>query len=159
MTHGWDDAHQQLSQCGLTHHYACALWTRKRVTSEVYCLHTPSSCSRLPSAVNEPTTTNQKWPPPVIISIPQWRKGRRRVPPLVQLKKNWFCTLFSWFSVETVVHYCDCGSEVWPKYHRCILARFVQCEKPMFLISQIFLSGLSGLPVPIYAFRFTSPSS
>ena len=25
MTHGWDDAHQHLSQCGITHHYACAL--------------------------------------------------------------------------------------------------------------------------------------
>ena len=24
MTHGWDDAHQHLSQCGITHHYACA---------------------------------------------------------------------------------------------------------------------------------------
>ena len=25
MTHGWDDAHQHLSQCGITHHYTCAL--------------------------------------------------------------------------------------------------------------------------------------
>ena len=24
MTHGWDDAHQHLSQCGITH-YTCAL--------------------------------------------------------------------------------------------------------------------------------------
>ena len=22
MTHGWDDAHRHLSQCGITHHYA-----------------------------------------------------------------------------------------------------------------------------------------
>ena len=25
MTHGWDDAHKQLSQCGITNHYECAL--------------------------------------------------------------------------------------------------------------------------------------
>ena len=25
MTHVCDDAHQHLSQCGITHHYACAL--------------------------------------------------------------------------------------------------------------------------------------
>ena len=24
MTLGWDDAHQHLSQCGITHHYTCA---------------------------------------------------------------------------------------------------------------------------------------
>ena len=30
MTHGWDDAHQHLSQRGITHHYTCALSTRKR---------------------------------------------------------------------------------------------------------------------------------
>ena len=35
----------------------------------------------------------------------------------------------------------DCGSQIWLKSHRCILARFVQCEIPMFLISQKFLSG------------------
>ena len=30
MTHGWDDAHKHMSHCGITHRYACALWTRKR---------------------------------------------------------------------------------------------------------------------------------
>ena len=25
ITHGWDDAHQHLSQCRVTHHYKCAL--------------------------------------------------------------------------------------------------------------------------------------
>ena len=29
MTHGWDDAHQHLSQCGITHHSARALCRRK----------------------------------------------------------------------------------------------------------------------------------
>ena len=33
MTHGWDDAHQHLSQCGITHHSV-----REKVTCEVYCL-------------------------------------------------------------------------------------------------------------------------
>ena len=25
MTHGWDDAHQHLRQCGITHNLTCAL--------------------------------------------------------------------------------------------------------------------------------------
>ena len=29
MTHGWDDAHQHLSQCGITHHSARVLCRRK----------------------------------------------------------------------------------------------------------------------------------
>ena len=29
MTHGWDDAHQHLGQCGITHHSARALCRRK----------------------------------------------------------------------------------------------------------------------------------
>ena len=29
MTHGWDDAHQHMSQCGSTHHSARALCGRK----------------------------------------------------------------------------------------------------------------------------------
>ena len=54
MTHGWDDTHTHLSQCRLTHHYKCALWTRK---SDVWSvLFTPPiSCSRLPSTVQEAT--------------------------------------------------------------------------------------------------------
>ena len=46
MTHGWDDAHQHLSQCGITHHYACALWTRKNDVWSVLFTH-PVGCSRL----------------------------------------------------------------------------------------------------------------
>ena len=29
MTHGWDDAHQHSSQCGITHHSARALCTEE----------------------------------------------------------------------------------------------------------------------------------
>ena len=29
MTHGWDDAYQHLSHCGITHHLACTLCRRK----------------------------------------------------------------------------------------------------------------------------------
>ena len=30
MTHGWDDAHQHLSQCRVRHHYKCAQTREKR---------------------------------------------------------------------------------------------------------------------------------
>ena len=90
-------------------------------------------CSRLLSTYcNKFKNEIFSWAPPAFVPIPPWWTGRRRVPPLVQLKRNWFCTFFSWFSVETV-HYCDCGSEVWSKSRRCISARFVQCEIPIFL--------------------------
>ena len=98
-----------------------------RVRCTVY---RPVGCSRLLSAVNEATATNNwkmiffSWTPPAFVPIPPWRTWTRRVPPLILLKRNRFCTFFSCFSVEAV-HECDCGSEVWSKSHRCILARFV----------------------------------
>ena len=62
------------------------------------------------------------------------------MPPLVLMKKDWFWSFFSRFSVETV-HYCDCCSEVWSESHRCISAWFVQCDIPVFLISLVLLRG------------------
>ena len=59
LTHGWDDAHHHLSQRGVTHHYKCAQTREKGdVWGVLFILSV--GCSRLPSAVNEPTTTNLK---------------------------------------------------------------------------------------------------
>ena len=75
--------------------------------------------------------------------MPPWSTGRRRRrPPLVLMKKDWFWSFFSGFPVETV-HYCDCCSEVWSEFHRCISAWFVQWEIPVFLVSLILLRGLA----------------
>ena len=143
MTHGWYEAHYTLSQCHVRHWYEYRE-TWENVSCEGVLFTHPVGCSRLPSAVNDLGTTNEKilWAPPVFIPLPPWGTGRRRrrMPSLILLKRNRFCTLFSWFSVETV-HYCDCFSEVWSESHRCILARFVQREIPMFLISFILLIG------------------
>ena len=38
VTHGWDDAHEHLSQCRVTDYYTC----EKKATCEMYCLHLPS---------------------------------------------------------------------------------------------------------------------
>ena len=62
----------------------------------------------------------------------------RRMPPLVLIKRDWFRWLFSRFAVETV-HNCDCFSEVWSQFHRCISAWFVQWDIPVFLISLVLL--------------------
>ena len=90
-------------------------------------------------------------------TCPTWG---RTVPSLILVKRNRFCTFFAWFSVEAV-HACDCGSEVWSKSHRSILARFVSCEIPLFLISgtPLWTDGRNGLPVPTYPFRCTSARS
>ena len=119
--------HQHLSQCGITHHSARALCRRK--SGHVRCtVYTPRRLQRI--AISCKRNLQQQ----------TCRTWGRRVPFLVLLKRGRFCTFFSCFSVEAV-HDCDCGSEVWSKSHRCILARFVWCEIPMFLISQIFVSG------------------
>ena len=52
------------------------------------------------------------------------------------MKRDWFRSFFSRFSVETV-HKCDC----WSEFHRCISAWFVQWDLPVFLISLILLRG------------------
>ena len=54
-----------------------------------------------------------------------------------------------------------CFSEVWSEFHRCILARFVQCETPIFFFSHTpqRMGSWSGLPLPIYPLRYTSPRS
>ena len=80
------------------------------------------------------------WAPPVFIPLPPCSTGRRsrRMPPWVLIERNWFRSLLSRFTVETV-HICDCCSEVWSESHRCILARFVQWDIQVFPISLIFL--------------------
>ena len=45
---------------------------------------------------------------------------------------NWFRSLFSRFTVETV-HICQCFSEVCSEFHRCISAWFVSCDIQVFL--------------------------
>ena len=72
------------------------------------------------------------WAPPVFIPLPPWRTGKRRMPPLVLMKWDWFRSFFSRFSVETV-H--NCGSE----FHWCISAWFVQWDFPVFLVSLVLL--------------------
>ena len=107
-------------------------------------VHTPVGCSKLPSVVNDLATTNNTnklWAPPVFIPLPQWTIGRRRrMPPLLLMKKDWLRSLFSRFAVETV-HNCDCFSEVWSEFQRWISAWFVQWEKPVFLESLVLLKG------------------
>ena len=55
-------------------------------------------------------------------------------------EKELFKSVFSRFAVETV-HNCDCCSEVWSEFHRCISAWLVQWDIPVFLISLILLRG------------------
>ena len=76
------------------------------------------------------------WAPPVFIPLPPWGTGRRRrrMPPSGLIKRNWFRSLFSRFTVETV-HICKCFSEVWSEFHRSICSWFVQCDIPNFPIS------------------------
>ena len=47
------------------------------------------------------------------------------------MKKNWFRSLFSRFTVKTV-HICKCFSEVWSEFHWCISSWFVHGKKPIF---------------------------
>ena len=92
------------------------------------------------------------WAPPVFIPLPPWGTGRRRrMPPLVLIKVDWFRSLFSRFTVGTV-HSCKCFSEVWSEFHRCISAWFVQCDIPVFsYISRTpqRMGNRSGFPVLI----------
>ena len=59
---------------------------------------------------------------------------------MVLIKRDGFRSHFSRFVVETV-HNCDCFSEVWSKFHRCISAWFVQWDIPVFLMSFELLRG------------------
>ena len=70
----------------------------------------------------------------MFIPLPPWGTGwrRRRMPPLVLITRNWFSSLFSRFTVETV-HICECFSEVWSEFHWCMSSWFVQCDIPFFL--------------------------
>ena len=100
----------------------------KKVTCEVFCSHSPSvaaECHQLSTILLQ--QMKNIWAPPVFIPLPPWGTGRRRrwMPPLVLMKRYWFRSLFSRFTVKTV-HICDCCSEVWSEFHRCISARFVQ---------------------------------
>ena len=148
----------------VSHIIKCARCAREKVTWVVYCLHTPSvaqiaiSCKR--TYYNNFFLSCELHQ--FFIPLPPWRTGRRRrMPPVILLKRNRFCTLFSWFLVEAV-HYCDCGSEIWSKSHRCIIAPIcLMWDTNDFDISNIPLGmdGRSGLPAPIYPFRCTSPRS
>ena len=75
-------------------------------------------------------------------------------------ERDWSRSLFARFAVETV-HNCDCCSEVWSEFHRCISEWFVQWDIPVFLISRTpqRMDSRNGLPVPIYPSRCTSPRS
>ena len=125
-------------------------------------VHTSCQFSRLPSAVNDLATTNQKiWAPPVSIPLPPWGTGRRRrMPHLVLMKRDWFRSLFSRFAVETV-HNCDCFSEVLSEFHRCISAWCVQWDIPVFLLSLVLVRGWAIGMVFLCQFtnRCTSPRS
>ena len=133
-----------LSQCHVRHCYECRE-TRENVTCERVLFTLLVGCSRLPSAVNDLATTFSK----KYCELHQFSfhchhdvldKRRRRMPFLVLMKRDWFRSLFSKFAVETV-HDCDCCSEVWSEFHRCISAWFVQWGIPVFLISLILLRG------------------
>ena len=107
--------------------WGCSVHTRRRLQQMAI------SCER--------SCYNKKWPPPVSIPLPPWRTGRRRrMPPLVLMKRDWFKSLFSRFAVETV-HNCDRFSEVWSEFHRCISAWFVQWNVPVCLTSLVLLRG------------------
>ena len=109
--------------------WGCSVHTRSRLQQMAI------SCKR--SCYNK----FKKWAPPVFIPLPPWRTGRRRrMPPLVLMKRDWFRSLFSRFAVETV-HNCGCFSEVWSEFHRCVSAWFVQWNVPVCLTSLVLLRG------------------
>ena len=129
----------------------------------VFCSHSPSvaaDCHRLQTILLQ--TNSKIWVPPIFIPLPPWGTGTRRrlLPPLVLMTRNWFRSLFSRFTRETV-HYCDCCSEVWLEFHRCILARFVSVRHTSFSDTSQNpqrMGSRSGLPVLIGPSRCTSPS-
>ena len=83
----------------------------------------------------------QKWAPPVFSPLPPWSTGRRRrISPLVLMKRNWFWSFFSRFTVETV-HKCKCFSEVWSEIIGAFLPDLCSEKKPVFQKSFIFLRG------------------
>ena len=105
------------------------------------------------STSSEVIDFHQLWDPSVFIPLPPWGTGWRgpRMPPLVLIKVNWFRSLLSRFTVETV-HICKCFSEVCSEFHQCISAWFVQWDFPIFLVSVELLRGWAigvGFPVLI----------
>ena len=81
------------------------------MTCEGVLFTLPVGYSRLPSAVNDLATTNDK----IIMSSTSFHSTATmrywKMPPLVLAKKNWIKSYSSRFSVETVQN-CDCRSEV-----------------------------------------------
>ena len=140
---------RHLSQCHVRHWIVCCE-TRENVTCEGVLFTLTVRCSRLLSAVNDLTTIiffekvkiplwvswwvsiQNKFMSSTSVHSTGWR--RRRMPPLVSIKRNWFKSLFSRFTVETV-HICKCFSEVWSEFRRCISAWFVQWDITVFPIS------------------------
>ena len=138
MKRGWHDAEKRIEPCRVRHCYECMQMQENVTCGRVLFTH-PVGCTRLPSAVLQQIQKNKL---PLFIPLPPWGAGRRirRIPPLVVMKKDWFRWLFSRFAEETV-HYCDCFSEVWSVFHRCISAWVVQWSIPVFPASLIFLRG------------------
>ena len=130
----------------------------KKATIEVYCLHTHRRLQQIAISCKR-TYYKKKWAPPVLIPLPSRKTGRRRqMPSVVLMKRDWFWSFFSRFSVETV-HYCDCCSEVWSEFfYWCISAWFVQWDLPVFLISLVLLRGWA-VGVLIGPSRCTSPQA
>ena len=124
-------------------------------------VHTPRRLQQIAISCERSCYNKKIWAPPVFIPPPPWCTGRRRMSPLELVKKNWFRSFFSRFSVETV-HSCDCCSEVWSEFHWCIFCLICSVRWTSFsYISQTRqrMGSRSGLPVPIYPLRCTSPRS
>ena len=141
-----------LSQCRVRHYHECGQ-TKENVTCEGVLFTPQANAAYCHQMYTISLQQNQKkWAPPVSSPLPPWGTGRRRrMSPLVLMKRNWFRTFFSRFSVETV-HNCDCWSEVWSEFHRYISAWCVQWDIPVFPISLILLRGWTVGVVFLYQF-------
>ena len=90
-------------------------------------------------------------------TMKNWKKTDATI---VLMKRDWFCTLFSWFTVKTV-HICQCFSE---SHDRSLIGAFlpdlfsVRCQFSDLSNIPLWIDGRSGLPAPIYPLRCTSPS-
>ena len=103
------NAHQRHlePQCGV-----CTS-VREKLSCEVYLSTRSVGCSRLPSAVNDPATTNLKMSSTNFDStatMRYWKKKKTNATFGIG-KRDWFLSFFSRYSVETV-HEGDCWCEV-----------------------------------------------
>ena len=122
----------------------------------------PVGCSRLPSAVKDlATTIFIKMSSNSFHSTATMKYWKRRMPPLVVMKRNWFTSLFSRFAVETVILVTAVRKSDRSFIGAVLPDLFSEIKSVFSYISHTpqRMGNRSGLLVPIYPSRWTSPRS